>query len=110
MAVQADLDKASGSFRSSVEQLSSLLGTADANRILAAREEMQLWSEAVRTLSEQERVLQRRLTHVMTRELSLSAAKVTRSSSRAAWASFLVTLFALIAWTATVFVATVVPE
>lgn len=105
--VQSDLDNASDSFGSSVETLSSLLGSKDPHRITEAKETMQLWSETVRTLSEQERVLQRRLMHATTRELTLSAAKATRSSSRAAWATFMVAVFAMVAWTAAVFISSV---
>lgn len=105
--VQSDLEEASSSFEASVETLSSLLGSKDASRIMAAKESMQLWSDAVRTLSEQERVLQRRLVYLSTTDLTRSANKALKSSSRAAWATFFVTVFAMIAWTAAVFITTV---
>ena len=105
--VQSDLEKALSSFESSVETLSSLLGSNDATRITAAKESMQLWSDAVRTLSEQERVLQRRLVYQSSRELTRSATRAVKSSSRAAWATFWVTVFAMIAWTSAMYVTTV---
>lgn len=104
--VQSDLDEASKSFETSVDALGALVGSKDTAGISAAKEAMQLWSEAVRTLSERERGLQRRLTHTTTRELSRSASKAVRSASRAAWAAFWVTAFAMIGWTVALFLAT----
>jgi hypothetical protein len=104
--VQSDLDEASKSFEASVDALGALVGSKDTARINAAKDAMQLWSDAVRTLSERERALQRRLTHATTIELSRSASKAVRSASRAAWAAFWVTAFAMIGWTVAFFIAT----
>lgn len=106
--VQQDLEKASKSFDAAVESLASLLGSKDVERITAAKESMQLWSDAVRTLSEKERVLQRRLAYQTTRDLSRTATKAVRSASRAAWAAFWVTVFAMLAWSAATYMPTLV--
>jgi hypothetical protein len=107
--VQTDLEKASKSFDSAVESLAGLLGSKDVARITAAKESMQLWSDAVRTLSEKERVIQRRLAYQTTRDLSRSATKAVRSASRAAWAAFWVTVLAMVAWSAATYMPTIVP-
>lgn len=104
--VHADLEKASRSFDASVNTVADLLGSKDAKRVSAAKEAMYLWSDAVRTLSEEERALQRRLDYLTSRELTLGAAKAVRSASRAAWAAFWVTVFAMIGWTTATFLTT----
>lgn len=97
--IQTDLDKASHSFESSVETLAELLGTKDAARIGAAKDAMHMWSETVRSLSEEQRATEQRLDRLITTELSQGALSAVRSSSRAAWATFWVALFAMTAST-----------
>lgn len=100
--VRSDLDQAASSFDSSVTELSGLLGTTDTARFTATKDAMHLWSDAVRTLTEEERALQRRLDHLTSRELTHSALKAVRASSRAAWAAFWAGLVAMFVSTAAV--------
>jgi hypothetical protein len=86
--IQGDLDKASHAFESSVETLTELLGTRDTERINAAKDAMQMWSEKVRILTEERRGTQRAL--------------------EAAWATFWVALFAMIASTTSTIMAAVI--
>ena len=106
--VQADLEEASRSFSASVDSVADALGSRDTSRVTAAKETMQLSGETLGRLGEEERTLQRRLDHLATAELSRAATKAAKSASRAAWASFWVALFAMIAWTAAMFMSTVV--
>jgi hypothetical protein len=106
--IQGDLDKASHAFESSVETLTELLGTRDTERINAAKDAMQMWSEKVRILTEERRGTQRALEHLNTRELTRGAIGAARASSRAAWATFWVALFAMIASTTSTIMAAVI--
>lgn len=106
--IQGDLDKASHAFESSVQTLTDLLGTKDVARISAEKDAMQLWSETLRSRTEEQRAIQRRLEHLTTRELTRGAISAARSSSRAAWATFWVALFAMIASTTATIMAAVI--
>jgi hypothetical protein len=95
--IQGDLDKASHAFESSVETLTELLGSRDTTRISAEKDALQLWSETLRTRAEEQRAIQRRLEYLTSRDLTRGAIAAARSCSRAAWATFLVALFAMVA-------------
>lgn len=103
--IQADLKKAQRSFETSVESLAEILGSEDRARISAAKDSMHLWNDALRNLTEEERSIQRRLDYLTSKELSHSAMKAVKSSSRAAWATFWIALLAIIASTTAAVVA-----
>ena len=106
--IQGDLDKASHAFESSVETLTDLLGSKDATRISAEKDALQLWSETLRSRAEEQRAVQRRLEYLTTRDLARSAITAARASSRAAWATFWVALFAMVASTTATIMAALV--
>lgn len=106
--VQADLDKASAAFESSVQALQELLGSKDAARINAEKDAMQLWSETIRARTEEQRSLQQRLEYVTATELTRGATVAARSTARAAWATFWVALFAMVATTTAAVMAAVI--
>jgi len=106
--IQSDLDKASFSFESAVQTLAELLGTRDVPRINAAKDAMQMWSETVRSLSEEQRAIQSRLEYLTSRELTRGAINAAKSSSRAAWATFWVALLAMITSTTAAVMAAVI--
>lgn len=105
--VEADLDKASHAFEASVQSLAELLGTKDAVRITAAKDSMHLWSETVRSLSEEQAALQRRLEYLTTSELTRGAVAAVKSSSRATWATFWVAVLAMAVTTTAAVVAAI---
>jgi len=106
--VQGDLDKASQAFESCVQSLQDLLGSRDAVRITAEKAAMQLWSEAIRVRTEQQRAIQHRLEYLTAIELTRGATAAARSTSRAAWATFWVALFAMVCATTAAVMAAVV--
>ncbi|MGH3367044.1 MAG: hypothetical protein ACRDOY_07565 [Nocardioidaceae bacterium] len=106
--VHADLQKASRGLESSLETLTEFLGTGDAARITAAKDAMQTCGETVRSLTEEQTALQRRLEHLTTKELTRGAINAARSSARTAWATFWVAMFAMIASTTATIMAAVV--
>jgi hypothetical protein len=108
--VQADLDEATRSFEASVEMLGTLLGSNDGARITATKDQMHLWSDAMRSLAEEERTINRRLDHLASKELAHSAMKAVRSASRAAWATFWVAVLAIVASMGLVTLALVTPR
>jgi hypothetical protein len=91
-----------------VETLTDLLGSKDATRIGAEKDALQLWSETMRTRTEEQRAIQRRLEYLTSRDLTRGAIAAARSSSRAAWATFWVALFAMVASTTATIMAAVV--
>ncbi len=105
---QGELDKASHAFESSVQTLTDLLGSKDTTRISAEKDALQLWSETLRTRTEEQRAIQRRLEFLTSRDLTRGAIAAARSSSRAAWATFWVALFAMVASTTATIMAAVV--
>ena len=106
--VQGDLDKASQAFESCVQNLQGLLGSRDAVRISAEQDAMQLWSETIRVRTEEQRAIQLRLEYLTATELTRGATLAARSTSRAAWATFWVALFAMVCSTAAAVMAAVV--
>ena len=105
--VRSDMDNASQSFEASVETLAGLLGSKDVTRISAAKDALNLWGDALRSLSEEERAIQRRLDYLTSRDLSHSAMKAVKSASRAAWATFWIAIVAILASTTAAVIATV---
>lgn len=95
--IRSELEKASQSFEESVQTLAGLLGSQDTARISAAKDAMHMWSDAIRTLTEEERAIQRRLDYQTSTELSHSALKAVKSASRAAWATFWIAVIAILA-------------
>jgi predicted secreted protein len=101
------LAEASPTFETSVQAFSEVLGSRDAPRINAARDAMQTWSEMVKGLTEEQRAIQRRLEYLTTQQLTRDAIAATRASSRAAWATFWVALFGMVASTTAAIMAAV---
>jgi len=106
--VQGDLDKASQAFESCVQTLQGLLGSRDTVRISAEKDAMQLWSETIRVRTEEQRAIQQRLEYLTATELARGATVAARSTSRAAWSTFWVALFAMVACTAAAVMAAVI--
>ena len=106
--IQGDLDKASHAFESSVDTLTELLGSGDTTAINTAKDAMQMWGETVRSRTEEQRALQRRLEHLTSAELTHGAIRAARSASRAARATFWVAVFAMVASTAATIMAALV--
>src|SRR5262245_7746333 len=106
--IQEDLDKASQAFESCVQTMQGLLGSRDTVRISAEKDAMQLWSEAIRVRTEEQRALQQRLDYLTATELTRGATVAARSTSRAAWATFWVALFAMVTSTTAAVMATVI--
>ena len=106
--VQKELDKASHAFESSVQNLQGLLGSKDPVRIGAEKAAMQLWSEAIRVRTEEQSALQHRLEYLTATELTRGATMAARSTSRAAWATFWVALFAMVCSTTAAVMAAVI--
>jgi len=106
--IQGDLDKASQAFESCVQNLQGLLGSRDTGRIAAEKDEMQLWGETIRVRTEEHRAIQQRLEYLTATELTRGATVAARSTSRAAWATFWVALFAMVCSTTAAVMAAVV--
>jgi len=106
--VQGDLDKASQAFESCVQTLQGLLGSRDTVRISTEKDAMQLWSETIRVRTEEQRAIQQRLEYLTATELARGATVAARSTSRAAWSTFWVALFAMVASTAAAVMAAVI--
>jgi hypothetical protein len=105
---QGDLDTASQAFESCVQNLQGLLGSRDTVRISAEKAAMQLWSETIRVRTEEQRAVQHRLEYLTAIELTRGATVAARSTSRAAWATFWVALFAMVTATTAAVMAAVV--
>jgi hypothetical protein len=77
-------------------------------RITSEKDAMQLWSEAIRVRTEEQRSIQLRLEYLTAAELTRGATVAARSTSRAAWATFWVALLAMICATTAAVMAAIV--